>query len=116
MILLQADEGVAVFRPDRSGILVGHIDAAVRQPDVVDDVVELLRRDGPADDLLDEIELTRRLLDARAGLGAHMHQDLPGIHGGEKVLAQEREQAEGEQYADEKSGDESFRSTEGERQ
>ena len=38
------------------------------------------------------------------------------IHAGEKVLAQEREQAEGKQDADEKSGDESFRSTEGERQ
>ncbi len=44
--------------------------------------------------LLDEIEQPRGLLDARARLGAHMHQDLAGIDLGEEVLAEERPQAE----------------------
>ena len=46
VILLEADQGIAVLRADRAGVLVGHVDAGKRQPDIVDDVVELVGRDG----------------------------------------------------------------------
>ena len=68
VVFLQADQGVAVHRPDRSGVLVGHVDAAIGQADVVDDVVELVGRNRLAHGLLDQVEQARRLLDAGAGL------------------------------------------------
>ena len=37
-----------------------------------------------ADRLLHVGELSARLLDARADLGAHVHQDLAGVDGGKK--------------------------------
>ena len=94
VILLEADQGVAILGPDGSGVLIGHVDAGKRQPNVVDDVVELIGRDRLADGLLDEIEQARRFLDTRAGLGAHVHQDLSGIDRRKEVLAEERPQSE----------------------
>ena len=46
VILLEADQSIAVLRPDCSGVLIGHVDAGKRQSDIVDDVVELFGRDG----------------------------------------------------------------------
>ena len=96
VILLEADQGIAVLRADCAGVLVRHVDAGKRQPDVVDDVVELAGRDGAADGLFDEVKQPRGLLDARAGLATHMHQNLPGIDCREEVLAEEWPQTEGE--------------------
>ncbi len=79
VILLQLDLDIAVLRPDHTGVVIGHVDAADRHPDVVDDGVELVGRDQPADRLLDVGELRRAFLDTGADLGADMHQDLPGI-------------------------------------
>ena len=84
MVFLEADQGVAVRRSDRAGVLVGHVDAGERQADIVDDIVELIGRDGLADRLLDEIEQPRGLLDAGAGLGADVHQNLPESTAGKK--------------------------------
>ena len=53
--LLQGYQHVGIFRPDRAGIAIGHVDAAVRQTDVVDDVVHLVERDNLADGVLDKI-------------------------------------------------------------
>ena len=49
VIRLEADQGIAVLRADRAGVLIGHVDAGKRQPDIVDDIVELVGRDGAAD-------------------------------------------------------------------
>ena len=57
------------------------------------------------DCLLDEIEQAGRFLDARARLGAHMHQDLPGIDRRKEVLAEERPQPEGTDHDSDKAGD-----------
>ena len=59
-------------------------------------LVELVRRDDPAHGLLDLIEQSRGLLDARACLSAHVHQNQAGIDIGEEVLAEERQQPEGQ--------------------
>ena len=116
VILFQADQGVAVLRPDGAGVLIGHVDAGERQADIVDDVVELIGRNGLADGLLDQVEQPRRLLDAGAGLGAHVHQDLPGIDRREEVLAEKRPEAEGEHDAGQKTDDEQLRAVEREQQ
>jgi hypothetical protein len=42
--------------------------------------------------LFDDVEQAGGLLDAGAGLRAHMHQDLSGIDHREEVLPQERPQ------------------------
>ena len=116
VILLEADQGVAVLGADRAGVLIGHVDAGKRQADVVDDVVELIGRDGAAHGLFDEVEQPRRFLDAGAGLGANVHQDLPGIDRRKEVLAQERPEAERKHDTGKESGDESLRAAEREQQ
>jgi hypothetical protein len=90
VVLLERDQGIAVLGTDGAGVLVGHVDAGERQPDIVDDIVELVGWDGAADCLFDLIEQAGGLLDAGAGLGAHVHEDLPGIDGRKEVLAEER--------------------------
>ena len=42
-------EDLAVAGPDRGGVAVGEVDAAERQPDVVQDRLEFVRRDSAAD-------------------------------------------------------------------
>ena len=116
VVLLERDQGVAVLRPDGAGVLVGHVDAGERQPDIVDDIVELVGWDGTADCLFDLIEQASSLLDAGAGLGAHVHEKLAGINRREEVLAEEWPQPEGQQNAGEKSGDKGLRRTEREQQ
>ena len=106
--LLEADQGVAVLGSDRAGVLVGHVNAGKRQPDIVDDVVELIGRDGLADSLFDQVEQARGFLDTRAGLGAHVHQDLSGIDRRKEVLAEERPQSERQKHARKEAGDESL--------
>ena len=66
VVFLQRNERIAIRRADRAGVLVGHVDAGKRQADIVDDVVELIGRNGIPDGLLDEIEQPRGLLDPRA--------------------------------------------------
>ena len=81
MVFFQADERVAVLRTDGAGILIGHVDAAVRQTDIVHNVIELCGRNGLAHSLLNEIKQPCRFLDASARLRADMHQNLTGIDG-----------------------------------
>ncbi len=50
------------------------------------------RRNDLADRLLDVGKLVGGFLDARADLGADVHQDLAGIDRGEEVAAEERHQ------------------------
>ena len=104
--LLERDQRIAVLGADGASVLVGHVDAAERQADVVDDVVDLRRRDDAAHRLLDELEEARGLLDARAGLGAHVHQDLPGVDRREEILPEKRHEREGQQHAGEKADQE----------
>lgn len=80
------------------------------------DRVDLVGWDDVADGSFDEIAEARGLLDARAGLGADMHQDLAGIDRRKKVLAKKRLQAERQDNADEEPGDERPRPAESQRQ
>ena len=116
VIFLQADQRVAVLRADGAGVLIGHVDAGERQADIVDDIVELIGRNDAAHGLFDQIEQAGGFLDAGAGLGADMHQDLPGIDRRKEVLAQERPEAEGEHDARQEAADEGFRAAKRQRQ
>ena len=106
MAFLQGYQHIGICGADRAAIAVGHVDAAVRQPDVIDDIVHLAGRDDLADGLLSKIAQTRRLLDPGSRRGADMHENLTRIDGGEKVLAEERRQSEGQEHAGEDPGNE----------
>ena len=96
--------------------MVSHVDARKRQADIVDDVIELVGRDGAANGLLDEIKQAGCLFDARAWLGAHVHKDLAGIHRREEVLAQEWLQPERENNKHDEADDHGLRPAQCERQ
>jgi hypothetical protein len=106
MTLVELDLDVAVLRPDGSAIVVGHVDAADRHPDIVDQRSELLGRDDLADRLLDVGKMVGVFLNAGADLAAGVHEDLAGIHGRKEVAAQERRQGERGHHEGEKAGHE----------
>ncbi len=62
--------------PDGRGIAVGKVDAAIGQPDVVDDAGKVLRWNLLADGLLDQVAKPRGFFDARAGAGAQVQFEL----------------------------------------
>ena len=79
------------------------VERAVRQADVVEDVVHLGRRHSLADVLLNQIAELGGLFDSGAALGAQMQDEGAGIAAGKEVLSQERNQqkrAEAEQQED----------------
>ena len=73
-------------------LAVGHVDAADRQADVVNDAIEFVGRDGLPDRLLDLIAELGGLLDPGADLSAQMQFDLATVDRREEVLTQERHQ------------------------
>ena len=90
---LQLDQDVAVRRADRAGVVVGHVDAADRHADIVDDGGDFVRRDDLADRLLRSSANWRRVSSTRVPTWrADMHQDLAGIDRGEEVAAEEGHQ------------------------
>ena len=80
VILLELDLDVAILRADGTGVVVGHVDAAHRHADIVDQRLKLLWRDDLAYGFFDIGKLTRSIFNARAHLRAHVHEDLTGIH------------------------------------
>ena len=96
----------ASLAADAAGVAVGEVDAADWQADVVDDRVEVRRRnDVVADRLLDPAAQGGDVLDPHAGLRAHVQLDLVAVHRGEEVLPEERHQPEGEQHGREEPRD-----------
>src|SRR5581483_1556617 len=77
VVFVQLDLNVAVLGAERAAGVVGHVDAAAGQADIVDHGPEIFRRNEPADRLLDLGELLRGFLDPRADVRARVHQDLP---------------------------------------
>ena len=91
--LVQRDLDVGVRRPERTRHVVRHVGTGQWQADVVDDGGNLAGRNDLANLALDQVAQARRLLDARAGFGAHVQLELPGIHGREEIAADERQQS-----------------------
>src|SRR4029077_14063184 len=100
---LQRDLDVAVLRADGAGVVIGQVDSAHWHTDVVDQRAQLGGRNDLADGLLDPGEHIGAVLDARAHLEAHVHQDLPRINRGEKIAAERGHQQERGQNHAEKS-------------
>ena len=97
VVRLQADQDVGVRDADRARVVVGHVDAADAEADIVDDAVQLIGRDDLVDGLADPVGELGGLFDPRAGLRPHMHLDLPAVDAREEVLTQRRGKREREQ-------------------
>ena len=89
MSLIERNQDIAILRADGAGVVVGLVDTAHGQAEIVDDAAQFVPRNCAADTLLDLVEQLRRFFYAGAHLCAHVHLDLPGIDGGEEIPAQE---------------------------
>ena len=72
MIGLERDQYVGIACAYGAGRVAYEIERGIGQPDVVEDVVDLPRRNHPANGSLHEVGQLRRVLDARAGLRPHV--------------------------------------------
>jgi len=82
---------VGILGTDGAGVVVSDVDAADGQSDIGDHAVDLVRWDRLANAPLDQVAQARRLLDPRADLGAHVHEDAACVDGRKKVFPEERE-------------------------
>jgi len=92
VVLFQADLDIAVLRADGAAAAVGHVDAAQRNADIVDDGVEFVGRDHFAYPRLDPVERRSAFLDPRTQRQTHMQRQRPGVGGREEILAQAGQQ------------------------
>jgi hypothetical protein len=88
VVFVQLDLDIAVLRADRSGVVVGHIDAADRKSDIVDHRAEVFLRNDLSNRLFDFGKLLRAFLNARTDAVAHMEEDLAGVDRREEVTAE----------------------------
>ncbi len=92
---LERYQDVGIHGSDRRRIAIGHVDGAVRKPDVVDDAGYFRFRNRFADGAFDQVPQSRGLFDARSSLGAKMQIELTGVGGREKVAAEPGKQQKG---------------------
>ena len=106
VLRLERDQDLAVGRRHERRVAEGQVDAAGGEADVVEDGVDLVGRDRLADHVLDLGEAALGLLEARAGRGADVQAELPGVDRREEVHADQPEEAEGDRHeAREDAGD-----------
>ena len=88
MVRLEADQDVGVADADGAGIVVGHVDAGDRKPDIAHDAVEFVGRNDAVNGRSDPIGQARCLLDPRSRRCPDMQLDLAAVDGREEVLAE----------------------------
>ncbi len=109
VIGLERDHDVGVRGADGARGRVRQVDGAVGQADVVEDRVHLARRDDLPDGGFDQVGEPRGLLDAGAGLGAHVQDELAAVGVGEEVLAEPGHQPAAATTAQQEARDEDGR-------
>ena len=107
MPLLQADEHLPVIVGDERAVREREVVVVRRQAEILQDLIDLIRRDHLADGTLDLGEDLPGGLDAHAGAGAQMQGHLARLDLREVILAHEGEQHAGqpEHAADDADGD-----------
>ena len=88
MIGLEADQDVGVADADGAGIVVGHVDAGDRKPDIAHDAVEFVGRNDAVNGRSDPIGQAGRLLDPRSRRCPDVQLDLAAVDGREEILAE----------------------------
>jgi len=79
---------LGVGSAERSRVAVNEVDAAVVDPDVVENSLQFLGRNSLPDDAIDFIGQPCGFLDAQTGAGSEMQANLTGIHLGEEIPAE----------------------------
>src|SRR6202012_3937261 len=98
VLLLQGYQNLAVHRPYGGGVAQGDIDAAIGQPDIVEQGLDLIVADDVADRALDAGKLALGFLNAGRGRRTYVQSHLSGIDLREKVLSQQGKQRERTNY------------------
>ena len=106
MPFVQGDLDVAILFADGAGVVVGIVDAGIRQADVVHHGAQFVGGNDLSNALFDLREQFRALLHPGADRCAHVHHDLPGIHAREKISPQKRHQRKRQQHEGEEAGHE----------
>ena len=88
MIGLEADQDVGVADADGAGIVVGHVDAGDRKPDIAHDAAEFVGRNDAVNGRSDPIGQAGRLLDPRSRRCPDVQLDLAAVDGREEILAE----------------------------
>src|SRR5437870_4432722 len=91
---LQTHQDVRILRADKARIAICRVDAAERQPDVIEDAFHLRRGDLPAYRIFHQVANARRLLNARSGFRADVQPELPAVGGWEEIAAEPWNQQE----------------------
>src|SRR6185369_17808750 len=94
MLLSQADQDVGISRPTRGRTAIGKIDAAVGNPNIVDDAGDILGWNLLADGVFNQVAKPRGFLDPRTRPSPDVQLELTGIYAGEEILAQKWHQHE----------------------
>src|ERR1700674_4189558 len=95
----ERNQNVSIFGSNRGGIAVGQIDPAVRDPDVVDDAGNFLRRNLSSNFGVHAVAQGRYIFDACPGWRSQMKLELSTVHRWEKILAQKWENDDDREYA-----------------
>ena len=88
----ECDHNVGVRCTHWRGIAVGEIDAAVRQANVVNDVLNFARWNLAANRPLDLIAKVGGFFNAHSGRSTHMKLETAGVNAGKEIPAQPRDQ------------------------
>ncbi len=94
VVRVQADQHVGVLDADRPRVVVGHVDAADAETDVVSDAAQLRSRNDLVDRLADAVGELGGLLDPGTGLRPHMDLDLSAIDARKEILSEIRRKRE----------------------
>ena len=113
---MQRHQDVRVGRTEKAARGVLRIQHRVRQPDIVQNVVHLARRNDAADGVLDLVAKPGSLLDSRTRLRAHMENKGAVIGCRKEVLSEEWNQQQHQQAAAQEHGDEQLAGTHQSRQ
>src|SRR5579864_3930189 len=89
LLRIQCNQNLSITRADRPVRTIRLVDAGVRQPDIVQNGLQLSLWDFCAQRVLDLITQASCLLDAQTGTSADMKPQKSGIHLGKEVLSQE---------------------------
>jgi hypothetical protein len=95
VILVEQNQDVAVRGTHRSSIIVRHVDAAIGNPKVIDNPLQLVGGYNLADHLFDLIHRASSFFDAGTGFHPNVHIECSGINRGEEILPEKREQNHG---------------------
>src|SRR6202008_1803390 len=86
MILFERDDDIAVCGAGGSTCVIGSINAAIGNTQIIDDTVELTSGDYLPQHAFDLIRCARGFFDAGPSLHPDVHIEPPGIDAGEEVF------------------------------